>query len=85
MGRAWVPSIIQGAAIVVTVVLLPMTLPRLEATGAAITSSAAYGISAAAAAVCLLRLKTQRGSTREPDLATGLSGADPRVPGNLSS
>lgn len=86
MGRAWVPTIVQGAAIVVTLVLLPVLLPGLQAKGAAITSSIAYAVSAAAAALCLFWLKRQPAVPEEPtpELAADGSSVDSLLPGGLS-
>jgi O-antigen/teichoic acid export membrane protein len=84
MGRAWVTVVVQGAAILVTLVLLPLLLPRFEAEGAAMTSSIAYGVSAAAAGVCLVLLKRQR-SGAETTFGPEGSLGDPLLPGTLSS
>nr|MDQ6910198.1 oligosaccharide flippase family protein [Actinomycetota bacterium] len=53
MQRVWVGILAEGAAAVATVLLLPFLLPSLQAEGAAITSSVAYGLSAVAAATGL--------------------------------
>jgi O-antigen/teichoic acid export membrane protein len=71
MRRARVGNLSEGAALVVTAVLLPILLPRYQASGAAIASTAAY---LAATAVCATWLwRSQRAAAS--DLGT------PRSPG----
>lgn len=65
MGRAWLPVIIQGCSIIVTLVLLPILLPRYQATGAAVTSTLAYATSAVAACGCLIWLKARPAESGE--------------------
>jgi O-antigen/teichoic acid export membrane protein len=57
--RAWVGNVTEGAGFVVTAALLPFLLPRYEALGAAITSTAAYCISALVAVFAIRRLARQ--------------------------
>ncbi len=61
MQRVWVGIAAEAAAAVATLLLLPFLLPGLEAVGAAITSSIAYGLSAAAAAIGLSVLRARSG------------------------
>jgi O-antigen/teichoic acid export membrane protein len=64
--RAWVGNLTEGAGFVVTAALLPFLLPRYEALGAAITSTAAYCTSALVAIVAIRRLARQVRSGSEP-------------------
>jgi O-antigen/teichoic acid export membrane protein len=56
MRRTRVGNTIAGSSLAVTVVLLPLLLPRHGALGAAMTSTAAYIVGGLAAALCLRRL-----------------------------
>jgi O-antigen/teichoic acid export membrane protein len=64
MRRPGVGNMIEGCSLVVTLALLPFLLPRYEATGAAITSTAAYFVGGLAAAWALRNL-----GRRQPDPA----------------
>jgi O-antigen/teichoic acid export membrane protein len=66
--QAWVGNVIEGSGLVVTVVLLPLLLPALEAKGAAIASTVAYGVTAIAAVLALRRLNPQRNVGRQSDV-----------------
>jgi O-antigen/teichoic acid export membrane protein len=57
--RPWVANVTEGAGFAVTAALLPFLLPRYEALGAAITSTAAYGTSALVAVFAFRRLARQ--------------------------
>jgi enterobacterial common antigen flippase len=57
--RPWVGNVTQVAGLVVTAALLPILLPRYEALGAAITSTAAYCTSALVALFAIRRLAGQ--------------------------
>jgi O-antigen/teichoic acid export membrane protein len=56
MKRPWVGNVAEAGGLVVTAALLPILLPRFEATGAAITSTGAYCTSAVIAACVLHRM-----------------------------
>ncbi|MDQ4145691.1 MAG: oligosaccharide flippase family protein [Actinomycetota bacterium] len=56
MGRAWVANAAEGAALLTTLVMLPVLLPKHGALGAAITSSCAYTLSALVGAALLYHL-----------------------------
>lgn len=58
----------EGAGLVVTLVLLPFLLPTLGATGAAITSTAAYLTSAVVATCWLLRHQNSHQSSRPKNI-----------------
>jgi O-antigen/teichoic acid export membrane protein len=57
--RSWVGNVAEGAGFVVTAALLPFLLPRYQALGAAITSTAAYGTAALVAVLAIRRLARQ--------------------------
>jgi O-antigen/teichoic acid export membrane protein len=57
--RPWVGNVTQLAGLVVTAVLLPILLPRYDALGAAITSTAAYCTSGLVAVFAIRRLAGQ--------------------------
>jgi O-antigen/teichoic acid export membrane protein len=57
--RPWVGNVTEGVGLLVTAALLPILLPRYDALGAAITSTAAYCASALAAAFAMRRLARQ--------------------------
>jgi O-antigen/teichoic acid export membrane protein len=57
--RPWVGNVTEGAGFVVTAALLPILLPRYDALGAAITSTAAYCTSALVAVFAIRRLGRQ--------------------------
>jgi len=52
----WVGNVTEGAGLVVTAALLPILLPRYDALGAAITSTAAYSTSALVALLAMRRI-----------------------------
>jgi len=55
--RPWVGNAVEGAGVLVTVTMLPLLLPRYEALGAAITSTAAYSVSALIAVLAIRRIQ----------------------------
>jgi O-antigen/teichoic acid export membrane protein len=57
--RSWVGNLAEGAGFVVTAALLPFLLPRYQALGAAITSTAAYSTAALVAFLSIRRLARQ--------------------------
>jgi O-antigen/teichoic acid export membrane protein len=57
--RPWVGNVSEGAGFAVTIALLPILLPRYDALGAAITSTAAYCVSALVAMFAISRLARQ--------------------------
>jgi O-antigen/teichoic acid export membrane protein len=57
--RPWVGNVSEGAGFAVTIALLPMLLPRYDALGAAMTSTAAYCTSALVAMFAIRRLARQ--------------------------
>jgi O-antigen/teichoic acid export membrane protein len=74
--RPWAGNVIEGVGFVVTLALLPILLPRYDALGAAITSTAAYCTSGLVAFLAMRRLTRQIRRTSQPtsadhgDLAT---------------
>jgi antigen flippase len=56
MRKPWVGNCSEACALAITLALLPFLLPRYGATGAAITSSCAYAVSAMVVALALRRL-----------------------------
>jgi O-antigen/teichoic acid export membrane protein len=64
MRRAWLGTVAEGSAIVLTATLLPILLPRFGARGAAITSTIAYVAAALIGTLALRRFhqKSGRGS-----------------------
>jgi O-antigen/teichoic acid export membrane protein len=64
--RPWVGNVTEGAGFVVTAALLPFLLPRYEALGAAITSTAAYCVSALVAVFVIRHLARKIGPTTQP-------------------
>jgi O-antigen/teichoic acid export membrane protein len=67
--RPWVGNVTEAAGLVVTAALLPILLPRYDALGAAITSTAAYCTSAVVAMYAIRRLGHQMRASSAP--ATG--------------
>lgn len=65
MRKPWVGNATQGVGVVATLTLLPLLLPRYGATGAAITSTVSYTVSAAMATWALGRV--QRSVALAPD------------------
>jgi O-antigen/teichoic acid export membrane protein len=57
--RSWVGNLAEGAGFIVTAALLPFLLPRYQALGAAITSTAAYGTAALVGFISIRRLVGQ--------------------------
>lgn len=63
MRRPWIGNLVEGIGVLVTIGMLPFLLPRYEALGAALTSTAAY---AASALVALLTLRYVAHRARGP-------------------
>jgi O-antigen/teichoic acid export membrane protein len=80
MKRPWVGTVAEGVAVAVTLVLLPILLPRFGATGAAVASTAAYAVSAAAAGVGFVRLRRQFGDGQGPGAAAEDVAMSPQLP-----
>lgn len=74
MRRAWLGTVAEGAAIILTAALLPILLPRFGAEGAAVTSTAAYIVAALVGTFALRRL--HREPSREAPSGT-YKGAAP--------
>jgi len=64
MRRPWVGVVGETASTILTLILLPVLLPRLGAEGAAIASTAAYGVAAVACAYGLVTI-SRRGRTHK--------------------
>jgi O-antigen/teichoic acid export membrane protein len=75
--RPWVGNVSQLAGLVVTAALLPFLLPRYDALGAAITSTAAYCTSGLVAVFAMRRLVARTASSEPlpPDSAEFASAA----------
>jgi O-antigen/teichoic acid export membrane protein len=67
--RPWVGNVAEGAGVAVTAALLPLLLPRYGAVGAAITSTAAYCVSALVALLALRRLARRSPRNHKPGTA----------------
>jgi len=85
--RPWVGNVTEGAGLVVTATLLPILLPRYDALGAAITSTAAYTTSALVAMFAMRHLTRQArsgpkpGEAEHPDFGASRSAAAAATPG----
>jgi O-antigen/teichoic acid export membrane protein len=64
--RPWVGNVTEAAGIAVTTALLPILLPRYDALGAAITTTASYCTSALVAVYAIRRLGRQVRSSSKP-------------------
>jgi O-antigen/teichoic acid export membrane protein len=65
MRQPHIGNLAEGASLVVTAALLPFLLPRYEAVGAAITSTAAYVTAAGVAVLLFRRLANGLGANRQ--------------------
>jgi O-antigen/teichoic acid export membrane protein len=79
--RPWVANVTEGAGLVVTFALLPVLLPRYEALGAAVTSTAAYTASALTGCIAMRRLERQaRSASRLTAMQSNEAGAPAPLP-----
>jgi O-antigen/teichoic acid export membrane protein len=85
--RPWVGNVAEVAGITMTAALLPILLPRYEAVGAAITSTAAYSTSAVVAFLAIRYLarrstrNTKAGPEDQRDLRTPRPATEAAGPG----
>jgi O-antigen/teichoic acid export membrane protein len=73
MRKPWVGNAAQGAGVVITAALLPILLPRYGATGAAITSTLSYTVTAAISVWALGRIWRREGGGTPPYAAPATS------------
>jgi O-antigen/teichoic acid export membrane protein len=76
--RPWIGNVAEVAGITVTAALLPLLLPRYEAVGAAITSTAAYSTSALVALLAVRHVAYRTARKPKPGTADQVDFGRPR-------